>query len=488
VRALLGRLSKHTAIYGIGTMAQSLVQLVLLPMYTRVLTQEQYGTLALLLSMLAVLEVAFRAGVHFALLTLYFHQPDEDARERLRRTAWTALALHATLMAGLLAVGGPTVIHLLGGPADMVPALLLILVYLLASTPTVVRLSLHRSRDQSGAFILLNASQLALTLVANLVLVLGMRLGVVGVFLGYAIAGTLVGTVSAVRLLRDHGLGVDWSQCRELYRLGLSYTLANLLSQGLVYSNRWFLVGFGSLRDVALFDLGYKVGMILQLLVISPFSVAWATGLFAVAGSEQPRRNFALLFSYLLALLAWVGLGLNLFARELLLVVGGGQYQEAWAVVPYTVTGYILFGAYAFLTMGPALKKRSQEIVAATLAAIVTNVGLNWLLIPIWGVQGAAAASTLSFLSMTVAMYVGAQNCYPVDYEGGRLARVAVAYGLLSLAGIAAGPTSVATVLLRLAIVIAFPAVLWALGFYEDRELAFVREVPRRLLARWRDR
>jgi O-antigen/teichoic acid export membrane protein len=483
MRQVVDRLSRSTIVYGLGTVAQSALQFLLVPLYTRVLSEEEYGSFALLLSILAVGEVVFRAGLHFAYLTLLFHEAPGEDRQRLARTTWTALLLQAALLLGVLWPLAPLFCTLLG-VAEHALSLRLVLLYLFVSTPTALMLSLLRGEERPTAFVLLNVGQLGLTLIANVVFVAVLRWGVTGAFLGYVASGVVFGTACAFRLVARLGFGLDASAGIALLRLGASYALANLLSQGFVYTNRWLLAALGSLRDVALFDLGYRASMVVQLLVVSPFSVAWATGLFAVAASERPQETFARLLSYLLAILCFVALGVSLLAPEGVLVLGGRAYLPAATVVPWIATGYVFFGVYTFLTMGPALRKRSVEIVVATLTAVMVNIAINLALIPWLATTGAALASLVSFGVLASAMYLGAQRCYPVAYEVRRLLLVGALYGANLLAGAALFSESSFSLMARAALVVSFPFQLRAVSFFRPEETAALGRILQEI-GRW---
>ncbi len=487
MRPVLDRLSQSTIVYGLGTVAQSALQFLLVPLYTRVLSKEEYGSFALLLSILAVGEIVFRAGLHFAYLTLLFHEAAGEDRRRLARTTWTALLLQAALLLGVLWPLAPMLARSLLGIAEHALSLKLVLLYLFVSTPTALMLSLLRGEERPTAFVLLNVGQLGLTLVANVVFVAVLRWGVTGAFLGYVASGVVFGAACAFRLVARLGFGLDARAGIGLLRLGTSYALANLLSQGFIYANRWLLAALGSLRDVALFDLGYRASMVVQLLVVSPFSVAWATGLFAVAASERPQETFARLMSYLVAILCFVALGVSLLAPEGVLVLGGRAYLPAATVVPWIATGYVFFGVYTFLTMGPALRKRSVEIVVATLTAVIVNIVINLALISRLGTTGAALASLASFGVLAWVMYLGAQRCYPVAYERRRLLSVGALYGANLLAGAAVSSESVFSLFARAALVVSFPLQLRAISFFRPEEAAALGRLLQEV-GRWRRR
>jgi O-antigen/teichoic acid export membrane protein len=477
---LLARLVKDTAVYGVGALAQSALLFLLLPVYTRVLSHEEYGAFALLLGLLYGGEILFRSGLHYAFLTLVPHEADEEARQRLGRTAWSLLVLQAAVVFLALLPLAPRLSRWITGSETYATAVRLILAHLLFTTPTAVKMCLLRGAARPKAVVGLNLAQLAVTFAFSLALVAGLQRGVQGVFEGYALGSMLFGLATCVHLLRETGFGVERGGGRELYRLGVSYAVAQLLLLGVAYSGRYLLGALASLRDVALYDVAYKMGMLVTLLV-GPFSVAWTSGLFDVARSERPQEAFASVLRYLMSVLAWAGLGISLLAPEGIRLLGGRSYVGAARVVPLVATGFVLSGATAFLSMGPALAKSSREVLTAAAGALATGVGLCTVLIRPWGLWGAAIAALASALVQATFMFRGAQRCYPIAYPWGALSRLALLYcGSTALGAAFTSPTT-SSLLLRLLLFISFPAQLYLAGFFMRHELQSLRRLPEAL-------
>src|SRR4029079_5885531 len=110
----------------------------------------------------------------------------------------------------------------------------------------------------------------------------------------------------------------------------------------------------------------------------------------------------------------------------------------------------------------------------------VVNVALNVTLIPVYGMIGAAVATLAAYLTLFVCMWLNARRVYPVAYQWRRV---------ISLAAAAVGLTAVAWLLpqslpLAIALVLVYPVVLAALGFYLPAERARMRRLlPSRALA-----
>jgi O-antigen/teichoic acid export membrane protein len=83
-------------------------------------------------------------------------------------------------------------------------------------------------------------------------------------------------------------------------------------------------------------------------------------------------------------------------------------YGEAYAasVVPLLILlpGIVVMGIYKVLTRNYSSRDRQQVSIAAAFTALALNIGLNLVLIPLWGVPGAAVASTMGYIAAGVIM------------------------------------------------------------------------------------
>jgi O-antigen/teichoic acid export membrane protein len=135
-------------------------------------------------------------------------------------------------------------------------------------------------------------------------------------------------------------------------------------------------------------------------------------------------------------------------------------------VAPLAFAG-ALWGGYTVVAIGIGRIRRTQFNWVITGAAAAVDVALNLLLIPPYGIRGAAAAAVAAFALMFVAMAVHAQRLYPVPYQWRRVATVLGTAAALTVVGRVVDRLDVA-----IALVLAYPLVLFALGFY----LPFERE------------
>ncbi len=96
-------LFKNLAIYGLGDAATSAISFLLLPIYVRYLSPEDYGVIALLLTVEVAAKILFRWGVDASFMRFYYECRDERDKQRLASTLFLALlAVNGALTAAAL--------------------------------------------------------------------------------------------------------------------------------------------------------------------------------------------------------------------------------------------------------------------------------------------------------------------------------------------------------------------------------------------------
>jgi O-antigen/teichoic acid export membrane protein len=181
-----------------------------------------------------------------------------------------------------------------------------------------------------------------------------------------------------------------------------------------------------------------------------------------------------------MAILALLVAVTTAISGDLILVMLTPEYLGAATVMPFIALGMGLQGVYLLTSIGLNLTSRTQYYPVATFAALAVGLGSGVLLMPRYGMTGAAVAFLLSAATQALVAFLFSRRFYPLPYETGRLLRVVVA-------GIAATGAAVwlipdwppfVSVLARAVLAaIVFAVVLGVTGFFRGTERAFIAEV-----------
>ena len=482
IKALFGNL----AIYGLGDVATSIVSLLLLPIYTRYLTPSDYGVIAMLLTIEAVAKVVFRWGVDTAFMRLYYDCADAAARQRLASTIFFfLLAVNGSLVMAAVSGAGWLSVQLFSTPQHAL-LIALVIVNTFVAGFYFIPFQVLRIGEHSKQFIALVFARSAGTLVVRLVLVIGFGMGVFGVVVADVVVTAIFTPVLArwfVPLLRPV---FSRTVITEALKFGLPRIPHSIANQVIGLADRYFLNAFGTLRDVGLYSIGASFGLAPKLF-LSAFESAWTPFFLGLMKEADAPRIYSVVSTYVVALLVLIVGGLCAVASDVLRLTTTREFHAAAVVTPWIALGVMCQGFYLLSSIGLVITKRTTLYPLATGSAAAVSLLANALLIPRYGVIGAAWSNTIAYASLALVTGVVSWRLYPVRYEWTRLARVAGAglvAVLLAREGIPAMPALAGLLVRGTTMVVAYLALLYLAGFFQPAELRVMSEARMRALAR----
>jgi len=130
--------------------------------------------------------------------------------------------------------------------------------------------------------------------------------------------------------------------------------------------------------------------------------------------------------------------------------------------------------------IGLNLTSHTQYYPVGTFSALVVGLGSGLILMPRFGIEGAAIAFLLSALTQTTVSFIFAQRFYKIRYEIGRVARVIASGVIAALAGLWLVPAwpPLAGLIGRATVTVGtFAALIAVSGFLRRTERAFAAEL-----------
>ncbi len=463
--AQLRRLGRHSAIYGIGGLVSRVIAVLLLPIYTRYLTPDDYGKIETLLALTTVMGLLLRAGITSAFFRFYFDVDDDAGRLRVLRTSFWFTMGGGTLGLLLLLVLADPVSTLLFGSDASANLVRASGVALWATVNYEQLTALFRVEERSVAFVSASLANVFLTIGLTLLLVIALEQGPLGVIVGN-FSGTLIVYLALLGYRREQlGLQFDRGLLREMNRFGLPLVPTALFLWMTNFSDRFFLVWLDSVAEAGLYSVGVRIASAMVLL-LTAFRMAWPAFAYSIRDEGEARRTYAFVLTYLTVLTAWVALALTLLSPWLVDLLAADRFAESSRVVGPLAFSTVAYAAYVVIAIGVGRARRTQFNWVVTGVAALVNVALNLLLIPTYGMMGAAIATVAAYSTMAVAMAWWSQRIYPVPYQWRRVATATVGAVALAAVGkwIDVG-LAVAIVLIAL-----YPPVLLALGFANTEE------------------
>lgn len=474
----------HSAVYWVGVMLTKATGFVVVPVFTHYLSPHEYGTLELLALTTDV--VGMMVGLQLSAALFKFYNESETAaqREGIVSTAILGTAALAIVAAVLLILGARQVSVVVFGTGDNAYLFQVMFAATFLGIVLEMPMSYLRVKEKSRRFVMIETAQVVTMAVLNVFFVAVLGMSVLGALLGSLLVNAVLAPALTVAVLREVGARVDRVALRRMLRYSLPLVPAAFGMFVLHFSDRFLLSKMTTLEMVGIYAIAYKFGFLIANVVMAPFGMIWENRLFIYYRSKERDALYNQVLAWFSAVVMGAVLVLGLFADEAVSLLTAERYWPAAALVPVIAYAY-LFNALNILFTGPLYaEKRTGVVGAVTVAGAVINVALNLLLIPRFGVAGAAWATVLSFALIFFAMQYWSRRLAAVRWEWPRVLRVLAVGSALLLAGRSIEyPTLAAALAMKVLLVAAYPALLFVTGFLAREERDALRGWGRKMCA-----
>jgi O-antigen/teichoic acid export membrane protein len=468
LRASLKRLSGESLVYGLGQVSGRAVNLMLVPILTRVLLKQQFGVAELVNGYSASVLLVLVFGMDAALARFFYEQSDRAARVRMASSSFAFRLAGGVVAAALLApLAGLLAAHVMGG--EVYTKYLRIGAVTLPFTLIVLWCNdLLRVTFQPWKFVALNLTQTALVGGLTLYFVLARELGVAGVLYGKW-AGDSIAALLGIVLCRHHlRPQFDRAILSTMLRFGMPL-VPLAFAYGIIGSmDRWSLQHFATLEEVGVYALALKFFAVVTL-GVSAFQLAFMPFAYARAKDADAPLLYARVLGLYVAVAATGALIVGLLAPLGIRLLATRDYAAAAAPAVWLGFAAAAQGAYYVAGLGVNLSRRNELLVWSALGAALFAALGNLLLVPRLGAEGAAMATFAGYAVSAVLTYAISQRVYPLPYRGARLAALFAAAVVMGVLTARLAPDGVAGWFARGGAVGLFALMAWKSDVWKDR-------------------
>ena len=431
--ANLKRLGKETLVYGTSTVLARLLNFCLVPFYTYYLIPGEYGIIATMFAVVALLNVVFLFGMDQSYLR--FASERENKTEVFQHCFYGVLA-NGVVLSVLLWVFAKPFAALIGIGAQHVRIVHLAVWVLLLDVLNMIPFTKLRLERRPWYFAGVRTASIVVNVIGNIVFIAVWHMGIASILWANIFASlTSLVLLSPVvyRELRGTPYALNRTLYKEMLRFAWPFVPAGLASLLVSVIDKPILVHLAGLEQVGVYQANFKIGVFMMLLV-SMFDQAWRPFFLAHAKDADAKQTFSSVFSAFFALGTWFLLGLSLLMPPIIQSNLFGNFHlispAYWGglhVIPLVLTGYFFYGLYINFMVAPVLTKKTRILVWITLLGAAVSITTNLTLVPHIGITGAGWGVALSYGAMASALFVFTQKVYPIRYEYKKLAGMAAA-------------------------------------------------------------
>lgn len=395
--SLSRKVALNTALLVVGRVLVVLGGIASVALASRYLGLHDYGALTTAFAFVALWEVFTDLGV-YTIASREIAQRPERERHIVANTAGLSLAVSVMVIA--VAYGSAQLIYPGGGENELIRQGVAILLAQLAVAAPIGAARAHFVANQRAYFAAAGEATAAGVTVAVTVLAVVLGWGFAGVMAALASGRVAQALVMIATMQRDvrGAVGRDARYWRTLLRLALPLG-ATLIVNYLYFRFDVLLIGWlRDPEDVAIYGIAYKV---IEAFIVLP-SYFMITLFPEIARMEADPQRLRSVMSQALAVMEVLAVPVLVLtvalAEPIVRLIGGPEFEGAAPVLQILMIGLavsFLNGVYgnAIVALG-----RQAKLFWLSLLVLGANIAMNLVAIPLWGVEGAAAAVSASEL------------------------------------------------------------------------------------------
>lgn len=466
-------LSKDSVVYGFGNAILKILALLTAPIFTRVFLPADYGIINLITSITYFLSLLLIFGMDAATSVSYYQYGKE--KKTIVSTAFWFLAIWGVVLVGLASLFSRQFSHLSFHTNSYY--LLFLIAFATAFFTLLVSFAklIFRLEFQAKTFAFIAIFQAIISTALMIILVVVLKYGLAG-YLG----GTLIGTFASFILAfgcilyrKTIIFKFNLTRLKEMLAYGVMMVPTALSFYVFDLSDRYFINHYWNLTELGLYSIAINIASLLTFFSIA-LGQAWTPYILKLYYDKKKVFNQFVprIFIYYLVLFFSLAIFVTIFGQEILRIFTTPRYYDSFrAIGPMAIA--FTFGATLQITVLGMTIARKTKFMAfyAGLTALI-NIGLNFLLIPKFGMVGAAWATAISYFFLTVSYLFTSQKFIYIKLPWQKIFKLV----LLSVVAIVFSPylwqaNFYVNLAIKIAELISFCFLLYFLGIIERSEI-----------------
>lgn len=403
-------LFKSVTIYSIGNLFTRSIFFLLLPLYSNFISVDNFGKYSIIQSFYLIFSILYQGGLLTSLSKYYLEEKEEQKRKLIFSSLLDIIIITGAVFTFIFIIFSKQISSLLLSSIAYDRLITFIFLALFLETISVTLLHLLRTQEKAKAFILFSSLSAISTFILNIYFVLILKKGIEGIILAqfYSVLFTLVFMIPVIR--SNFIFSFNKNVLKLAVFFGFPMLLSGLMSRGTDVADRFILNHFFNESEVGVYSFSYRISTIMNVIVIS-FNAAWLP--FSI--KRYYEGNYEIIFGKILNNIIAVGglivLILSFFIRYLFDIEFFGyhifnvSYKSGAAIIPIVLIGQFFNFFSSFYALYPYTSGKSYHLLIADSIGLSSNILLNFIFIPVWGITGAAYATLISFLIS--AIYLG---------------------------------------------------------------------------------
>ncbi|MBB3021698.1 O-antigen/teichoic acid export membrane protein [Microvirga lupini] len=392
---------RHGRLYGLSNLISRSSGLVLLPVYTHILTPVEFGLYASTILVTDLISVVLGMGLGRALIRMHVEQETQVGKDAV---VWSAMAMFAAMSVVIAVLAHPIALlatNVLFGSTEEAWLFTWAIWALIPSTLFNLQLNYIVVLKKSFFYLIISVLKAFLFIALNLWIVVWLGLGVFGIVVSTFCASAIVVGVILAYMVRTTSIVMSRPLSVEMAKFGAPLVPTILLDTVIASLDRYIISPVQGTAALGYYGLAVRLASLINLFVTSPFLQIWGVRQLEALEADGDQRELPNVFFQFTLVLLLISAAIGLFSGLAVQIIADDAYAPAAAVLPWLAAAQVAVALRNFAEIGLHHAKKTSPLMVIAFISLAVAVPLYWGAVHVAGIIGVAAASFLLALLRT---------------------------------------------------------------------------------------
>ncbi|MCR4418043.1 MAG: oligosaccharide flippase family protein [Ignavibacteria bacterium] len=421
----------HTIIYSFGNFLARGLNFILLPFYSHYISPSEFGIYSVIVSVLTIASTILNFGLPGIFVKNLSETGSQFEKKKFISNVISSVILLSIPVLVIVIIFSGQLSQLIIGNENFGLEIILGIISIYVLNFSYYFSVFYVAEENSKKYVFINSVGALINFILNIILIVVFNSGINGIFLSQIFSSLIIILLAKDVFKNFFTFEVDLRYLKPILVVSFPLLLSGIFTIVVELIDRLLVLKFLGEDQAGIYSFGYRLALIYNLFILS-FKSAWIPHYFNLKNisNEEEARHLGRVFTKLVFISAILILSIQILIKILFefdffaFRIFDPKYSASQELIVYVMIGYFFSLMMAFYSIAPYKFNKTIHFLLADLLAMLINLILNFLLIPMIGIKGAAIATMIAFFIGAVYLFFYSKKRIRVTYEISKVALI----------------------------------------------------------------
>lgn len=427
----------HTFLYSTGNFLTRGLNFILLPIYSHYISPPEFGVYSVIISIVTIASTILNLGLPSIFVKNLSEFETASAKRKFISNVISGITALSIPILIFVVIFSKKISWIVIGSETYDREIILGILSVFSLNYSYYFSAFFIAEQNSKRFVFVNSISALINFILNVFLIVVLKSGIDGIFISQILSSIVLILLAKDVVKNFFHFEIDLKYLNPILISSLPLLFSGIFTIVVELIDRFIVLKLLGEEQAGIYSFGYRIALIYNLFILS-FKSAWIPHYFQLKGidEEEKSKHIGRVFTKLVYLSAVLILTIQIIIKILFSTdfisfqIFNPAYKSSQSFIIYVMLGYFFSLMMAFYSIAPYKFNKTNHFLIADLLAMITNLVFNFLLIPEFGLIGAALATMFAFMIGALYLFLFSNQKIKVEYQSSLLVPIIMISGL----------------------------------------------------------